>query len=145
MSQTDLAKQLGLTFQQVQKYERGLNRIGAGRLAKVADLLQVPVTRLLGQYEDEDVTRTGPGGSRSPLALLTTPRRAAVAPSICPDQRRQATPHARDTARKDRISNCRLRSETDGSRVGVEPRVHWRGVHDGGPPGLALTNNDAIH
>lgn len=73
MSQTDLAKQLGLTFQQVQKYERGLNRIGAGRLAKVADLLQVPVTRLLGQYEDEHVTRTGPGGSRSPLALLTTP------------------------------------------------------------------------
>ncbi len=44
MSQLELANALGLTFQQVQKYERGRNRIGAGRLKRVAEILQVPIT-----------------------------------------------------------------------------------------------------
>jgi transcriptional regulator with XRE-family HTH domain len=43
MSQTTLGNALGLTFQQVQKYEKGANRIGAGRLMHVASILQVPV------------------------------------------------------------------------------------------------------
>jgi transcriptional regulator with XRE-family HTH domain len=44
MSQTDLAEALGLTFQQVQKYEKGANRISAGRLLRLAILLEVPLT-----------------------------------------------------------------------------------------------------
>jgi transcriptional regulator with XRE-family HTH domain len=44
LSQTALADGLGLTFQQVQKYEKGMNRIGAGRLQQIAHILQVPVT-----------------------------------------------------------------------------------------------------
>jgi transcriptional regulator with XRE-family HTH domain len=44
MSQTSLGHQLGLTFQQVQKYENGTNRIGAGRLAEIAEILEVPVS-----------------------------------------------------------------------------------------------------
>jgi transcriptional regulator with XRE-family HTH domain len=44
LSQTDLADGLGLSFQQVQKYEKGINRIGAGRLQQIAHILQVPVT-----------------------------------------------------------------------------------------------------
>jgi transcriptional regulator with XRE-family HTH domain len=43
MSQTDLGNALGLTFQQVAKYERGSNRIGAGRLQHISQILQVPV------------------------------------------------------------------------------------------------------
>jgi transcriptional regulator with XRE-family HTH domain len=43
MSQTDLANALGLTFQQVQKYEKGTNRIGAGRLQHLSQILRVPV------------------------------------------------------------------------------------------------------
>jgi transcriptional regulator with XRE-family HTH domain len=43
MSQTDLADELKLTFQQVQKYEKGTNRIGAGRLFVVANLLKTSV------------------------------------------------------------------------------------------------------
>jgi transcriptional regulator with XRE-family HTH domain len=43
MSQTDLGNALGLTFQQVQKYEKGRNRIGAGRLQHLSQILQVPV------------------------------------------------------------------------------------------------------
>jgi transcriptional regulator with XRE-family HTH domain len=44
LSQSDLATGIGLTFQQVQKYEKGANRVSAGRLQRVADLLNVPVT-----------------------------------------------------------------------------------------------------
>lgn len=44
MSQTELATRLGVTFQQVQKYEKGLNRVGAGRLMRVAEALEVPVS-----------------------------------------------------------------------------------------------------
>src|SRR5271155_2142489 len=43
MSQEKLGEFLGLTFQQVQKYEKGVNRIGAGRLYQVAQILSVPV------------------------------------------------------------------------------------------------------
>ncbi len=42
-SQADIAKQLGVTFQQIQKYEAGLNRIGAGRLFQLASLYDLPV------------------------------------------------------------------------------------------------------
>ncbi|TXN62781.1 helix-turn-helix transcriptional regulator [Methylobacterium sp. WL6] len=44
LSQTALGEALGISFQQVQKYEKGLNRIGAGRLQITADILQVPIT-----------------------------------------------------------------------------------------------------
>ncbi|HEV2955529.1 MAG TPA: helix-turn-helix transcriptional regulator [Xanthobacteraceae bacterium] len=46
MSQAQLATQLGVTFQQVQKYEAGSSRIGTGRLVKVAAILGVPVATL---------------------------------------------------------------------------------------------------
>lgn len=43
MSQVKLGEALGLTFQQVQKYETGTNRIGASRLEQISHILQVPV------------------------------------------------------------------------------------------------------
>ena len=43
MTQKKLGDALGLTFQQVQKYEKGANRIGAGRLQQLSAILQVPV------------------------------------------------------------------------------------------------------
>ncbi len=43
MSQEKLADALGLTFQQVQKYEKGVNRIGAGRLLQIAEILGVNI------------------------------------------------------------------------------------------------------
>jgi transcriptional regulator with XRE-family HTH domain len=44
MSQTKLGDALGLTFQQVQKYEKGTNRISASRLQQMAHALQVPIS-----------------------------------------------------------------------------------------------------
>lgn len=46
LSQSDLAEKLGVTFQQVQKYERGVNRVGAGRLFEIAQLLSVSIKDL---------------------------------------------------------------------------------------------------
>jgi transcriptional regulator with XRE-family HTH domain len=43
MSQTKLSDALGLTFQQVQKYEKGANRVAASRLQQISNILQVPV------------------------------------------------------------------------------------------------------
>ncbi len=43
MSQERLGESMGLTFQQVQKYEKGVNRIGASRLFQIAKILEVPV------------------------------------------------------------------------------------------------------
>ena len=43
MSQTEVANAIGVTFQQVQKYERGTNRVGASRLFDLAHILSVPI------------------------------------------------------------------------------------------------------
>lgn len=44
MSQTELGEAVGVSFQQIQKYEKGVNRIGASRLSAISAVLQVPVT-----------------------------------------------------------------------------------------------------
>jgi transcriptional regulator with XRE-family HTH domain len=44
ISQSDLGEKLGVSFQQVQKYEKGVNRVGASRLQQIATALDVPVT-----------------------------------------------------------------------------------------------------
>ena len=51
MSQTALADRLGLTFQQVQKYEKGVNRIGAGRLQTIAEIFKVSITDLFADAQ----------------------------------------------------------------------------------------------
>jgi transcriptional regulator with XRE-family HTH domain len=48
LSQTELADRIGVTFQQVQKYEKGVNRIGAGRLQRISEALGVPITFFFG-------------------------------------------------------------------------------------------------
>jgi transcriptional regulator with XRE-family HTH domain len=51
MSQTELGTRVGITFQQIQKYEKGVNRVGAGRLTRIAEVLGVPVSFLFGATE----------------------------------------------------------------------------------------------
>jgi len=60
LSQTGLADGIGLTFQQVQKYEKGTNRVSAGRLQRIAALLNIPVTFFysgMGERTKETETR----------------------------------------------------------------------------------------
>jgi len=63
MSQEKLGEALGLTFQQVQKYERGVNRIGASRLFDLARVLDVPI----GFFFDDMPGEMGGNGLRSRL------------------------------------------------------------------------------
>ncbi len=60
MSQQQLAQELGVSFQQVQKYEKGFNRIGAGRLRRLAEILGVPINFF---FEE----RPMPGKKQAPL------------------------------------------------------------------------------
>jgi transcriptional regulator with XRE-family HTH domain len=59
MSQEKLGEHLGITFQQIQKYEKGTNRIGASRLQHIASTLQVPVAFF---FEDAPGTPGDPPG-----------------------------------------------------------------------------------
>ena len=61
MSQEKLGDNLGLTFQQVQKYEKGINRIGASRLFDLSKTLGVPIS-----YFYEDAPVAGPGLAGDP-------------------------------------------------------------------------------
>ena len=67
ISQATLAERIGVTFQQVQKYERGANRVGASRLAQIASVLDVSV----GEFFES--SRAGPPGLNSPVHLLAEP------------------------------------------------------------------------
>jgi transcriptional regulator with XRE-family HTH domain len=67
LSQAQLADRLGVTFQQVQKYEVGANRIGTGRLVKLAAILGVPIAALFEGTTDADP-------SRALLALISDRR-----------------------------------------------------------------------
>jgi len=70
MSQEKLGEMLGLTFQQVQKYEKGVNRIGAGRLFQVAHILGVPIDYFYEGVNGVSESAPGfaePGGGSPPV------------------------------------------------------------------------------
>lgn len=64
MSQSDLAEKIGVAFQQVQKYEKGTNRVGASRLSRIAAVLGVSIGELFEASGDK------PADSKSPFRLL---------------------------------------------------------------------------
>ncbi|MBY5369895.1 helix-turn-helix transcriptional regulator [Rhizobium leguminosarum] len=59
MSQGRLGEQIGVTFQQVQKYEKGINRIGASRLQRIAEVLQTSPSFFFEQEKSEPLTLQG--------------------------------------------------------------------------------------
>jgi transcriptional regulator with XRE-family HTH domain len=61
MSQTELAGAVGVTFQQIQKYEKGTNRISASRLQQISGVLQVPISFF---FEDPQGPSKGADGRR---------------------------------------------------------------------------------
>ena len=66
VSQSNLGNALGLTFQQVQKYEKGTNRVGAGRIQEIAKILKVPTAF----FFDEQLG--GSGGGSEIFSLVHT-------------------------------------------------------------------------
>jgi transcriptional regulator with XRE-family HTH domain len=67
ISQAELADKLGVSFQQVQKYEKGVNRVGAARLQQVATALDVPVTFF---FDDDGLGKRASDGKREVESLL---------------------------------------------------------------------------
>jgi transcriptional regulator with XRE-family HTH domain len=59
LSQSELGDAIGVTFQQVQKYEKGTNRVGSSRIVKLAIALGVPVNRLFSDGGKEVVSGKG--------------------------------------------------------------------------------------
>lgn len=109
LSQGRLGRQLGLTFSQVQKYEKGANRIGAGRLYILAGLLDVPI-----QYFFEDIGERPDklAEHRRPAAPGTELRELEDAFLSIPD----------DSTRRSLIALVRSLAETDGDAVGHDHR-----------------------
>jgi transcriptional regulator with XRE-family HTH domain len=102
MSQQKLAESLGVTFQQLQKYERGENRIGAGRLLMVATALGVPITFLL---DEEGFSQSQGNAALDELALRETARDAynigrAFSQILDPEIRRSITTLVQSLARQ---------------------------------------------
>lgn len=71
MSQDDLAQLLGVTFQQVQKYEKGLNRIGASRLFHLGEALGVPIQFFFDDLS-EGARKSAPGAEAAPMSITDT-------------------------------------------------------------------------
>jgi transcriptional regulator with XRE-family HTH domain len=69
MTQTDIGDALGVTFQRVQKYESGVNRINAGRLQQIAGILGVPVTFF---FDDTPAKASSLPAEDDPMAGLAT-------------------------------------------------------------------------
>jgi transcriptional regulator with XRE-family HTH domain len=67
MSQNDLARRLGVSFQQVQKYEKGTNRVGAGRLPQIAEIFDIPIGALFDANAD---TSPGESTGTAPVKLI---------------------------------------------------------------------------
>ena len=86
MSQERLAHLLGLTFQQIQKYERGVNRIGSSRLYELGQILDVPISFFFDDMAD---------GGRAPHALM--PGLAEDAPGFAFDGPRELQLDKRET------------------------------------------------
>ena len=72
MSQSELGKQLGITFQQIQKYESGVNRVGAGRLQSIAKIFELPVNVFFG--EDNATQDASEATNEAVLNFLNTAR-----------------------------------------------------------------------
>ena len=72
LSQTELADAIGVTFQQVQKYEKGRNRIGAGRLERISEKLGVPISFFFDNMEGAGAPRDPKKGKDSVFELMRT-------------------------------------------------------------------------
>ena len=110
MSQEKLGHALGLTFQQVQKYEKGTNRIGASRLQHISHILQVPVSFFFEGAPTPPGAPVGKGAAPSPSYVsdfLATSDGLALATSFMrinePKLRRHIVHLVQEIADNDRI------------------------------------------
>ena len=102
LSQTELADELGVTFQQVQKYEKGTNRVGSGRLLKISGILGVKITDFF-----EGTDRMHDTARRSVFDQLAQPEFISARAGVFRHQSPEHPPHAGETDRADRLRAVR--------------------------------------
>ena len=89
MSQEKLGEALGVTFQQVQKYEKGTNRVGAGRLHQIGAILGVPVTYFYEGVEADSKAQAAGSRESSVATILETPEGFRLAKAFTAIQNRE--------------------------------------------------------
>jgi len=72
LSQTELGSLINVTFQQVQKYEKGTNRISAGRLQRIAEVLTVPVSFFFARFDGKAKSASGADAIDVEFSFLQT-------------------------------------------------------------------------
>ncbi|UXN03808.1 MULTISPECIES: helix-turn-helix domain-containing protein [unclassified Bartonella] len=72
LSQEKLGEQLGITFQQVQKYEKGTNRVGASRLQAIAETLEVPVSFFFEDVSNSELDEGFAEAEANPLEMVSS-------------------------------------------------------------------------
>ncbi len=128
VSQEKLADALGLTFQQVQKYERGANRVSASKLYEIAAALRAPVAYFFDGLADPtgdelDGVRPAAASDEEHGARLPDDRRRAGAGQAVPEH--AARPGAPAPARPGALAGRRRRREPDAEAV---PELARRGA-----------------
>lgn len=94
MNQTELARALGVTFQQVQKYEKGVNRVSASMLSRASQALHVPIESFFpggeGEAEEKQIDPAVAARGREMMVLLASldPKRRDILMSLAREMAR---------------------------------------------------------
>ena len=104
MSQTDLADHIGVTFQQIQKYERGANRVSASKLYEISQALKVTVASFFGDLDGQAMA----GPARFDSEPMTLPATQDAMTLL------EAWPGLRPEVRKAILDMVQVISRTDG-------------------------------
>ena len=143
MSQEKLGEALGLTFQQVQKYEKGTNRVGASRLQQISEILQVPVSFLFDGGPSGAINGNGFAEGASPAYvsdfLATSEARADAC--VHAHRRFQNAALDRRAGRADRVAR-RPRPALIFNLTGL--RISYSGICHHFPARNCASGNDAV-
>jgi transcriptional regulator with XRE-family HTH domain len=153
MSQQNLGEHIGLTFQQIQKYEKGTNRIGASRIQQIGKALEAPVSYFFEGAPDGWEGEATSQISLAQLELLSTPRRKAArrffrahyrcqnSAQLCrphaaggqPDRQQAAAAEAIEAEKEVKAGDWRTAAAVSGKGSAFRPRLYAavRGRGDG--------------
>ena len=117
MSQQALADRLDVSFQQVQKYEKGTNRVGAGRLPQIAKILNVPISALFDPHAN---TSPGASGERRSCRSHPGQERTSAAELFHGHHEQRDPARSGRSGRRDRKGLARRKEESPQRAIDVK-------------------------
>lgn len=124
ISQERLAAAIGVSFQQVQKYEKGTSGIGAGQLHRIACAMQVPASFFFPETGNDP---TGPGGEAHRLAVEFLSNSESVELNLAAAQIRDAAVRRRVVALVRSIAGGFEQAQSLSTNRAKGPRADWQG------------------